>query len=137
MDRRRSFGVVGIGISGEFSLPKFPSAFRNVSSETFDEAHAANAKAYGRVILGNGSPTRSACQPTVTLATRPPTQKPFLPFTNSGAHRRTTLIRSVMIVSWLPSRTTATCRCGKTRVHRNSSTITVRKRATMKRASDS
>ena len=47
MDRRMFFGVVGIGISGECSLPKFPSAFRNVSSETFDEAHAANAKAYG------------------------------------------------------------------------------------------
>jgi hypothetical protein len=33
-----------------------------------------------------------------------------------------------MIVSWLPSRTTATCRCGKTGIHRNSSTITVRKK---------
>jgi hypothetical protein len=52
MDRRRFFGVVGIGISGEFSLPKFPSAFRNVSSETFDEAHAANAKAYGSSHFG-------------------------------------------------------------------------------------
>jgi hypothetical protein len=47
MDRRRFFGVVGIGISSEFGLPKFASAFRNDSPEMFDETQAANAKAYG------------------------------------------------------------------------------------------
>jgi Glycosyl hydrolase 36 superfamily, catalytic domain/Glycosyltransferase family 36 len=47
MDRRRFLGVMGVGISGEFGLPKFASALNSVTPELFDDAQGADAKAYG------------------------------------------------------------------------------------------
>jgi hypothetical protein len=53
MDRRKFLGVVGIGISGEFALPKLSSAFTNGASTSPIDPQVTGTKAYGSGHFGD------------------------------------------------------------------------------------